>query len=235
MDFTSVHLKSKTGHKCNDDAKVEDCIFVLEWVEGSARRRLNIDFLCDCPDSNKNDYPFLLHAALKLFLDYHVNARFDILLVWSNGGGHHFKTRYCQWMWHWMSTHRFSGKPILHNFFASYHGHSLADAHAATIKRTLRTQYHASQLQRFSPNVSALYWGPSNAAEYSLLLDQTCPNTRIHVFPHIDRDPLLKPHCSAVPEIKKHHCFVYAAGKCAMATESAAPGSRPFTFTLKEH
>jgi hypothetical protein len=234
MDFTAAHLKTKQ-RKSHEDVKVEDCIFVLEWLEGDKRQRINIDFLCDCSDSNKNDYHFLLHATLKLFIDYSINDRFDILLVWSNGGAHHFKTRFCQWMWHWLSTHRFSNKPIIHNFFASYHGHSLADAHAATIKRALRSQYHASQLQRFSPNTIALYWGPADASDYAALLSHACPSTRIHVFPHIDRDPLLKPKCSAVPEIKKQHCFVYANGQCAMAAESGAPGSRPFSFTLQEH
>jgi hypothetical protein len=71
---------------------------------------------------------------------------------------HHFKTRYCQWMWHWLSTHRFSNKRISHPFFASYHGHSLADAHAASIKRFIRTDYKMSQLQRFDTTTMAIYW-----------------------------------------------------------------------------
>src|SRR5687768_11816609 len=99
MDFTSAHLKSKTGHQKNEERKVEDCIFVLEWIEGNQRQRINLDYLCDCPDTNANDYHFLLHATLHLFMDQHINQRFDIINAWSNGGGHHFKTRYCQFMW----------------------------------------------------------------------------------------------------------------------------------------
>src|SRR4051812_29500003 len=103
----------------------------------------------------------------------------------------------CQWMWHFLSTYRFNRKPIYHHFFASYHGHSLADGHAASIKRVLHTQYNTSQLQRFSPTTSALYWGPSNANDFGLLLQQSCDKTKIHIFPTINRDPKLKPNVSA--------------------------------------
>jgi hypothetical protein len=94
MDFTSVFLKPKGSQ----GAYVKDCIFVLEWVEGDQRRRLHCDYLCDCPDTNQNDYHFLLHAVLHLFREQQLQRRFDLLLVWSNGGGHHFKTCFCQWM-----------------------------------------------------------------------------------------------------------------------------------------
>jgi len=61
-------------------------------------------------------------------------------------------------MWHWISTNRFSNKRITHHFFASYHGHSLADSHAASIKRIIRTEYNMSQLQRFDTSTLAIYW-----------------------------------------------------------------------------
>jgi hypothetical protein len=234
MDFTSIYLTPKIGHK-NDYSVVQDCIVVMEWIEDGQRKRINIDYLCDNPDSNNNDYHFVLHVWLKLFMDHELNERFDIINIWTDGGPHHFKTRYCQWMWHFLSICRFSHKPIIHHFFASYHGHSLADSHAAAIKRVLHSQYNTSQLQRFSPNTSALYWGPVNASEFAVLLSHACSNTQIHVFPSIDRDPLLKPMCSAVPEIKKNHCFVYVNGICAYAERSDASGSIPFLFTLAQH
>jgi len=234
MDFTSVFLTPKIGHT-NDYSVVQDCIVVMEWMENEKRNRINIDFLCDCQETNKNDYHFVLHVWIKMFQDFNLNTKFDVINIWTDGGPHHFKTRYCQWMWHFLSTYRFSGKPIIHNFFASYHGHSLADAHAASIKKLLRSQYNISQLQRFSPDTSALYWGPGNAKDFSALIDHSCSNSVIYVFDSIDRDPLLKPNCSAVNEIKKNHCYVYAIGKCAAAMLSDAPGSVPFSFTLKEH
>jgi hypothetical protein len=233
MDFTSVYLTPKIGHDASNTT-VQDCIVVLEYMEAGQRRRVNFDFLCDCAETNKNDYHFVLHVWLKLFMEFQIRERFDILLVWSDGGPHHFKTRYCQWMWHWLSVNRFSNKPIIHNFFASYHGHSLADSHAAAIKRVLRSQYTTSQIQRFSPNTSALYWGPANAPEFASLLSHACPNTQLYIFPRIDRNPLLKPNCSAVDEIKKKHCFVYAGGNCAASVDSSLAPKQPFSFVLKQ-
>jgi hypothetical protein len=232
MDFTSVFLTPKIGHS-NDYAVVQDCIVVMEWIEDGQRKRINLDYLCGCPDTNKNDYHFVLHAWLKLFMDYHINDRFDIINIWTDGGPHHFKTRYCQWMWHWLSMNRFSNKPIIHNFFASYHGHSLADSHAAAIKKVLRSQYQVSQLQRFSSCTSALYWGPINAEEFSALLSHACPNTQLHTFPSIDRDPTLKPRVSAIDQIKSKHCFVYTAGRCAASVDSTIAPKVPFLLELK--
>ena len=136
-------------------------------------------------------------------------------------------------MWLFLSNTRFGGKPILHHFFASYHGHSLADSHAASIKKVLHTQYNTSQLQRFSPCTSALYWGPANATDFASLLRHACTDTTIHVFPTIDRDPALKPNVQAIKHIKSQHCFVFAGGLCASAEESDAPGVTPFSLELK--
>ena len=61
MDFTSIFLTPKIGHT-NDYTVVQDCIVVLEWIEDGQRKRINIDYLCDCPDSNKNDYHFVLQV-----------------------------------------------------------------------------------------------------------------------------------------------------------------------------
>ena len=232
MDFTSVFLTPKVGTS-NDFSVVQDCIVVLEWIENSARKRLNLDYLCGCPESNKNDYFFVLHAWLKLFRDQKLNERFDALHIWTDGGPHHFKTRYCQWMWHWLSTNLFDSKLITHNFFASYHGHSLADAHAASIKRVLHSQYNTSQLQRLTPTTSALYWGPANASDFSALLSHACSLTQVYVFPHIDRDPTLKPQVSHVPGIKSKHCLIYASGTCAAANDSVDASAEPFFFSLK--
>jgi hypothetical protein len=144
MDFTSAHLTPKIDHAVNSSV-VQDCIVVLEYISNGERMRENIDFLCDCPDTNKKDYHFVLHVWLLLFHFKKLIDHFDCMDVWSDGGPHHFKTRYCQWMWHWLSQTHFAKRRISHHFFASYHGHSLADAHAASIKRLIRTEYNMSQ------------------------------------------------------------------------------------------
>ena len=90
-------------------------------------------------------------------------------------------------MWHWLSKNKFGQKRISHHFFASCHGHSLADAHAASIKRSLRTDYNRSQLQRFSTTDLAVYWGPEDAVQLASVVSRCC-KTMALVIPYIDRD-----------------------------------------------
>jgi hypothetical protein len=231
MDFTSAFLTPKIGHTSNSSV-VQDCIVVLEYISGGQRMRENIDFLCDCPDTNKNDYHFVLHVWLLLFHFKKLIDHFDCIDVWSDGGPHHFKTRYCQWMWHWLSQTLFSQRRISHHFFASYHGHSLADGHAATIKRLIRTEYNMSQLQRFDTTTLALYWGPADASAVGRLIKKGV-NTEICVIPKIDRDPALKPDPVSLVHIKQQHCFDYKEGLCFRSERSAGTEKKRFSFELR--
>lgn len=231
MDFTSAYLTPKIGHS-NNHTVVQDCIIVLEYFSNGHRMRENINFLCDCQESNKNDYHFVLTVWLLLFHYKKLNDHFDCIDVWSDGGPHHFKTRYCQWMWQWLSTNRFNNKRISHHFFASYHGHSLADSHAASIKRLIRTEYKMSQLQRFDTTTLAIYWGPEDAAAVGRLIKK-CSNTEICVIPHIDRDSALKPDPFPLVHIKRQHCFDYENGLCYCAELSEGTEKKRFSFLLR--
>lgn len=232
MDFTSAFLTPKIGHQSNHSV-VQDCIVVMEYKNAEGQlQRVNFDFLCGCSETNTNDYHFLLHVWLALFQRLQLKGHFDCIDVWSDGGPHHFKTRYCQWMWHFLSTHRFNNKRISHHFFASYHGHSLADAHAASIKRLIRTEYNMSQLQRFDTTLLAIYWGPEDAVQLGGLLKK-CSDTQICVFPHIDRDPALKPDPSKVHHIKRQHRFDYENGQCFCAELSEGAFKKLVTFQLR--
>jgi hypothetical protein len=112
MDFTSVFLTPKIGHQ-QQASVVQDCIVVLEFInENGARVRQNFDFLCDSQETNTNDYHFVLHVWISLFRFKHLFDHFDSVDIWTDGGPHHFKTRFCQWMWHWFSTQRFGNKRI---------------------------------------------------------------------------------------------------------------------------
>jgi len=133
-------------------------------------------------------------------------------------------------MWSWLSMNRFNRKRIAHNFFASYHGHSLADSHAAAIKRILRRQYNVSVMQRFSTTTAAIYWGPASAEEFGALL-QYATESQIHLFPSIDRDPLLKPNILPLNEIKKHHSFIYENGLCRSFERTNEGEGHLFEFT----
>jgi hypothetical protein len=229
MDFTSVFLTPKIGHQSNHSV-VQDCIVILEYIHDGKRVRDNLDFLCDCPDTNKNDYHFVLQVWLRLFLSKKLIDHFDSIDIWTDGGPHHFKTRYCQAMWHWLSCCRFAARRISHHFFASYHGHSLADGHAASIKRVLRSEYNTSQLQRFNSADMAIYWGPANAQEMGRLLQRKCGQTQIWIFPEIDRDPALKPDPVPLVHIKRQHCFDYVGGLCYAAERSAGAEKKRFVF-----
>jgi hypothetical protein len=231
MDFTSVYLTPKIGFQQNHST-VQDCIVVLEYMHEGKLTRQNLDFLCDCPETNTNDYHFVLHVWILLFHSKQLLTQFDSIDVWTDGGPHHFKTRYCQWMWAWLSQNRFDNRRITHHFFASYHGHSLADAHAASIKRIIRTDYNMSILQRFCSTALALYWGPADADALGKLL-QKCTNTEITVFPHIDRDPSLKPDPPSIVHIKRQHRFDYENGKCYSSERSAGTEKKLFDLTLR--
>lgn len=237
MDFTSASLEPpKTGRDKNKDdttVYVQNCIVVLEFVEKGTRHLEYLDFLCDTPDgNNKNDYHFVLHVWLRLFRCYMLREAFDSIEVWTDGGPHHFKTRYCQFMWHMLSSMYFDGKRITHNFFTSYHGHSLADAHAATDKRLLRTQYDVSQQQRFQPTEASIYWGPCSAADLAALLSAHATNTQAFHLPSIPRDEGLKPDVLPLNAIKSKHCFVYERNTCRAFERTNEGEGQPFSFTV---
>lgn len=231
MDFTSASLESPKNGESNDKAYVQDCILVFEFVEEGTRQLEYLDFLCDTPHgNNKNDYFFVLEVWLRLFQLYPLCGGFDSVEVWSDGGPHHFKTSYCQWMWHLLSTACFAGKPITHNFFSAYHGHSLADSHAATDKRILHTEYNSSQQQRLLPTVDSLYWGPSSAADLAALLSAHATKTQAFTLQRIPRDASLKPSIQTVAGIKGKHSFVYAMDTCRYFDRTNEGEGKQFWF-----
>lgn len=233
MDFTSFSLDPpKTGSK-EQVIYVQDCIVVLEYLADDGKRQLEyLDFLCGCPSTNKNDYFFVLNVWLKLFLLKDLASRFDRIDIWTDGGPHHFKTRYCQWMWHFLSSSRFGGKRIAHHFFTSYHGHSLADAHAATGKRLLRNALHASEQQRAALSEADPYWGPGSAADLAHLLCSQASHTEAIHLPSIHRDEGTKPDVLPLRDLKQYHSFVYEANACREFDRSNDGAGYPFSFTF---
>ena len=226
MDFTSAKLATKPGA----DVIVQDCIVVLEYLdEFGSRVRRNLNFICDDYATNDADFYFVLTVWVDLFQSEQLNDHFDCIDVWSDGGPHHFKTRFCQFMWHVLSGLRFSQKPIRHHFFASYHGHSMADAHAAAVKRTLRSAYSISELQRITRQATA-GWGPASAADLAVLLPDACANTQVKVYPTIDREWKQKEDVCAIPAIKSYHCFEYQGGQCKAFVRTGDSNSISFTF-----
>ncbi len=225
MDFTSVCLSDKPGA----NTIVQDCILVLEYLdENNTRVRRNLDFVC-AADTNKHDYHFVLQVWVWMFLKERLNECFDCIDIWSDGGPKHFKTRFCQWMWHALSELRFHQKRITHHFFASYHGHSLADAHAAVIKRALHTRYKTTQLERLTNNPSAT-WGPATVDDAAAILTANCSNIEVHIFRDIDRDEERKPQVRGINSIKSMHCLTYEGGTCRARERTGEREGTLFSF-----
>ena len=164
------------------------------------------------------------------FVLYHIDAAFQSIEVWSDGGPQHFKTKYCQWMWHFLSSASFSNKLIAHNFFASYHGHSMADSHAATDKRLLRGAYNTSELQRKEVSEAPISWGPSSAADLSTLFIENASRTQSFHLPSIPRDADIKPNVAGLNLIKSKHRFQYTNGACLAFKRTGQDAGLPFQF-----
>ena len=67
MDFTSFSLEPDADESDQRMVYVQDFILVMEFIEQGRRCTEYIDFVCDSPDSNKNDYHFVLHAMQRFF------------------------------------------------------------------------------------------------------------------------------------------------------------------------
>lgn len=134
-------------------------------------------------------------------------------------------------MWHELAKEH--QKMIVHSFFASYHGHSLADGHAATVKSIIRREFIASEGDRRSNR--KVNYGPTCADDMKDVLDRvlhTCYETVVIPI-SIDRS-FPKPSIPAIPEIKKKHCFVYRSnGQCTnySLTNMQQPNEQMFDFT----
>ena len=136
-------------------------------------------------------------------------------------------------MWHSLSNLRFHGKRISHHFFPSYHGHSLADAHAAIIKRMLHSRYVETELERMAYLEEATR-GPTNIQDMASLIRARCADTQVHVFDQIEREDDHKPPIDSLQAIKSKHCFTYQNNECYALVKSGEEETRTeFQFRNK--
>ena len=71
------------------------------------------------------------------------------LIIWSDGGGKHFKNTYM--LHYWTKVDHERGIKVSLNFFESHHGHGIADASAAHVKNKVRN-YHRDERKYFFVN-----------------------------------------------------------------------------------
>jgi len=224
MDFTSVYAFINNGESSSNSTTstnaIQDYIIMFEYLDDDGNRcRRYLDFACDIRNMNKNDFYFVYHVWTDIFMKYKLNYHYDEIEIWSDGGPHHFKTRYCQWMWHHLSSCYFNGKYITHNFFASYHGHSLADGHAAQVKQAIKSEYLSSQQSRMAiikSTSKSIPWGPASSKDIKMIIERKINQTTATAMTDIDRDTELKPKVKSIPDIKQKHCFVYSQNQCKM-------------------
>ena len=67
-----------------------------------------------------------------MIINDNILNNFNKINIWSDGGKHHFKQN--KTMWWFSSLPIIYHKEFIWNFFASYHGHSLCDAHTGVGK-----------------------------------------------------------------------------------------------------
>lgn len=125
MDFTSVavpHAKSQCLY-------VNDLIITIYSKDGHDW----INYMSTSAD--KQMFPFV-EGALIDFWETYIPEHITKVIIFSDGGPHHFKI--------WKTINFFHclvklyGIPIEYSFFEAYHGSSLCDAHAGHVKRAIR-------------------------------------------------------------------------------------------------
>jgi hypothetical protein len=126
MDFTSVAVpwgKSKSLF-------VNDLIITIyeknkpaEWV----------NYMSTSDDKQMFDY---VEGAIVDFWETYIPKHITKIVIFSDGGPHHFKIWSTINLFHYLV--KLYRMQIAYNFFESYHGASLCDAHAGHVKRAIR-------------------------------------------------------------------------------------------------
>jgi len=113
------------------EVKVHDLGIVLMTVEHGAPRTHYFDFFADAP----HDHYYTSHVWDLIFQEVPTLSQLKKIMIWSDGG---LKTKENLFFFAGLQERR--QVQIENHFFASYHGHSLCDAHTGTGKQQLRRE-----------------------------------------------------------------------------------------------
>ena len=134
-----------------------------------------------------------------------------------------------------------AGRSMVYNFFASYHGSGLWDAHFAKNNAAIRNfLIHMEGLRRKCESKDFSPLAELKALAHILL--EALDNTVVYEFCNINRDPSLKPNIKPIQVIKQYHCFQFVDSDhvdcCIMCGDSFPcvthrflPASTPTTTT----
>lgn len=223
IDFAKIYLDVASEH-------VVECFVIV-----AMRRVVDhittcfFDFLCADPASRTNDFFYVTHVFDYLF----THRTIDLLqhrrnlIIWSDGGPHHFKTNFHINYLRMLAID--AGIHIQHHFFPSYHGHSLADGHAGTLKSAFRR----SQIKVEGDRLKSLQFiqGPKNVHELKSELQPKLRNTTIIPFDSIPRDARRKTKDIKIAHLKEMHRFTFdPRGHCTASTCSDQTGQAGIMF-----
>ena len=222
------------------DHYVTDYCVLLRWKERDTETgeltegRLYIDMICD-DKTRQNDYYYVRHSWRHLLFNTPHFTKFTHIIIFSDGASKHFKSRFTMKFFADVGVE--AGRSMVYNFFASYHGSGLWDAHFAKNNAAIRNfLIHMEGLRRkceskdFSPLAEL-------KALARILLD-ALDNTVVYEFVNINRDPSLKPSIKPIQDIKQYHCFQFVdcdhVDCCIMCGDAFPPISHRFQSTSKE-
>jgi hypothetical protein len=175
--------------------------------EAGDREEMNIDYMCGDKATKKHDSWFVLLSVHKFFsTDFFKSLLCTHIYIWSDGGSHHFKNVYTQYMFtQLLLIHAFDYMEW--NFFASYHGHNACDRHAAHIKQNIKKIYIQSEGERRT-GISSINWGPANVQQLvDMLTSHHIPHTQYNILPQINRTTSLNMY--SIPKTKTFHQYIY--------------------------
>jgi hypothetical protein len=129
---------------------------------------------------------------------------FTHIIIFSDGASKHFKSRFTMKFVADISIE--AGRSMVYNFFASYHGSGLWDAHFAKNNAAIRNfLIHMEGLRKKCESKDFSPLGELKALARTLLA--ALDNTVVYEFCNINRESSLKPSVKPIPHIKQYHCF----------------------------
>lgn len=218
------------------DHYVTDFCVLLRWKQYDEETkeltegRLYIDMICD-DQTRTNDYYYVRHSWHHLLFNTpHFNT-FTHIIIFSDGASKHFKSRFAMKFFADISIE--AGHSMVHNFFASYHGSGLWDAHFAKNNSAISNfLIHMEGLRNKCESKDFSQLAEMKALARGLLT--ALDNTVVYEFCNINRDPSLKPYVKPIRDINQYHCFQFIDADhvdCCIMCGDAFP-SIPIQFQL---
>jgi len=215
-DFTVFDLHRNMGDKTGQKL-VTDLVLVCETRVDGELVRVYRDFLCGNAGKQRNDVCYV-YRAWETMVEQGILDGYKRIILFSDGGPKHFKNVYAmaamlELRERWNTIRNDPSKhhpaPVIEwYFFASYHGHSLADSHAGKIMMAFHAACQAGKR-------------PADDVALGALIEVALSHTHVTVLPLIPRPKVRRDLSSLADGTKKWHVFVFIDGKGVLCREHA--------------